>query len=179
MTVKVEMIEDLLNEIWMPVVGFEGLYEVSDQGRVKSLFTKKERIIKPFTNNSGYLRVNLHKKGQKPKKFYVHRLVALSFIPNPLNKPEANHQNGNTLDNRLENLNWMTSKENTAHAIELGLFKLNNKPVIATNLDTLERLEFKSMTEAANQLGVHIANLHKVLKGKRNQTNGWMFQRVI
>lgn len=100
-------------EIWKDIEGYEGLYQVSDQGRVKSLQYGKERILKPGLSKYGYLSVTLYKDGNK-KIYRVNRLVALAFIPNddPEHKTQCNHINELTTDNRAVNLNWMTPKEN-------------------------------------------------------------------
>ena len=103
-------------EIWKDVKGYEGEYLVSNMGRVKSIKKKfgtlhQETILKPATIWTGYLRVGLV-KDKKSKSIFVHRLVAQEFIPNPENKPIINHINGDRTDNRVENLEWCTQKEN-------------------------------------------------------------------
>ena len=101
-------------EIWKPIKDFEGYYEVSSLGRVKSLNyrgTGKEKVLKNIEEYKGYLIVNLTKNG-KQKSFYVHRLVAEAFIPNPDNLPCIDHINTIKNDNRVENLRWVTYKEN-------------------------------------------------------------------
>ncbi|CAG7648117.1 NUMOD4 domain-containing protein [Paenibacillus allorhizosphaerae] len=89
--------EDLQGEAWLPVTNYEGIYEVSNHGRIKSLsnsISRKEKILRQQLRN-GYMSVELSKKDQKAKKFFVHRLVAIAFIPNPENKEQCNHENGN------------------------------------------------------------------------------------
>ena len=105
-------------EEWRPIKGYEGLYEVSNLGRVKSLERydtlgrkKKERILRGRCNKHGYLSVNLYKNGIE-KDFFIHRLVAEAFIPNSNNLPEVDHINTIKDDNRVENLRWATIKEN-------------------------------------------------------------------
>jgi hypothetical protein len=116
-----------MEEIWKDIEGYEGLYQVSNLGRIKSLpkmvsgnHYRGERII--GSSSGFYNRVCLY-KNNKAKSIRIHRLVAKAFIPNLENKPEINHVNGNRLDNRVENLEWATPKENMRHAFDTGLNK--------------------------------------------------------
>jgi hypothetical protein len=108
-------------EVWLPVAGFEGFYEVSDFGRVRVLNSKqggmkiKKFILKPCPLIHGYLGVNLY-KNKKKKLCKIHRLVALSFLPNIDNKKLVNHKNGDKTNNAVQNLEWSTVSENTKHA---------------------------------------------------------------
>lgn len=102
------------NEVWKPVEGYEGLYEVSNLGRVRSLnfnHTGQIRVFKPTTDSYGYLHVGLYKNG-KPKTFKVHRLVASAFIENPGNLEQVNHKDEDKTNNRVENLEWCDSRYN-------------------------------------------------------------------
>lgn len=101
-------------EIWKDIKGYEGLYQVSNKGRVKSLKynkTKKEKVLKSSTNNAGYLSVELWKYGER-KKCYIHRLVATAFIDNQENNLEINHKDENPENNSIENLEWCNRKYN-------------------------------------------------------------------
>lgn len=105
---------DMEGEVWKDVAGFEGLYSISNMGRVKSqgnFEARKTKMLKPQLLNTGYLIVKLSKQG-KVFQFLVHRLVAEAFVPNPENKPEVNHLNELKNDNRACNLAWVTRKEN-------------------------------------------------------------------
>ena len=117
------------NEIWKDIKGYEGLYQVSNLGRIKSLerksktkgnveYIKKEKVLKERFSN-GYVSVILYKNGTK-KNFRVHRLVAKAFLVNPKNLPQINHINFNRSDNRIENLEWVTAKENIQHNFKNG-----------------------------------------------------------
>lgn len=104
-------------ERWKEIDGYNGVYFVSDQGRVMSKF-RGERILKPSINNAGYLKINLGRHNSLD----IHRLVAKEFLPNHGNKRDVNHKNGNKLDNRVENLEWITNKDNQLH----GFYKLGH-----------------------------------------------------
>lgn len=103
-------------EIWRPIEGYEGLYEISNLGKIKSNFRQGSTtdFLKISNNGNGYMMVRLCKNG-KAKKYYLHRLLAQTFIDNPEDKPQVNHINENRSDNRLENLEWVTQKENNNH----------------------------------------------------------------
>lgn len=121
-------------ELWKPVVGYEGCYEVSNIGRVRRLsgilykknrfnpkgFKWKGRILRPISDKRGYFHVDLSMNNIR-KKHSVHQLVARAFIPNPLNREIINHINAKPGDNRVENLEWSTPKENKIHAVMMGL----------------------------------------------------------
>jgi hypothetical protein len=104
-------------EIWKDVVGYESIYEISNFGNVKSFKYGKEKIRKLRNDKDGYLLINLC-KDKKVKTFKIHRLVAQAFIPNPDNKPQINHIDGNKSNNKVDNLEWVTNKENSKHAVE-------------------------------------------------------------
>ena len=111
-----------IKEVGKPIPDFEKFYEVSNLGRVSNY----RKVMRPFINNSGYEVVDLRVNGTRTKKL-VHRLVAQAFIPNPNNKCEVNHIDGNKLNNSVDNLEWVTSSENKQHAINSGL-KVYNLP---------------------------------------------------
>ncbi len=123
-----------MNEQWRNIKGFEGLYQVSNLGNVKSLkrfnrtskiysslgYYRKEKILKPSKDAAGYLKIDLCKNGKR-KNYLIHRLVAETFIPNPENKLQVNHKDGNKSNNFVDNLEWATPKENIIHAVVNGL----------------------------------------------------------
>lgn len=105
------------NEQWKDVVGYEGLYQVSTFGRIKSIKNSREKIlVKRKSGSIKYYTICLC-KNNKPKYYLIHRLVASAFIPNiDINKDQVNHKNGNKLDNRMDNLEWVTNLENRKHS---------------------------------------------------------------
>ena len=108
------------NEVWKDIDGYEGLYQVSNLGRVKSL--KNKKILKYSKNYKGYCQINLYKNGKR-KKYCIHRLVALGYVNNILNKEQVNHIDGNKENNCVYNLEWVTCSENNKHAYKIGLNK--------------------------------------------------------
>lgn len=123
--------DELIDERWMKVIGWEGLYLISDFGRVASYLRPGNHIIKFFDlphllklskNSRGYYRFAIGKDG-KFKTREVHRLVATHYIDNPKNKPCVNHKDGNKLNNHYSNLEWATHSENNQHAHDIGLNK--------------------------------------------------------
>lgn len=117
------------DEIYLPVVGYEGSYEVSNLGNVKALRGHKrgERVLKTYLSRHGYLLVHPCTNGVSRGK-RVHRLVAEAFIPNPDNLPQVNHINGIKTDNSVGNLEWVTASENMTHAVSLGLISRKRLP---------------------------------------------------
>ena len=172
-----------MEEIWRDIEGYEGLYQVSNLGRVKALkktiikriykYNLKERIKKHMPSPVGYCMVSLTKNSEERKQT-VHRLVACAFIPNPENKPQVNHINGTKSDNRVENLEWCTSQENNIHAVKTGLkvySEKSGKPKRKIKcLDTGEI--FESINDAHRKSGLHRKTLWLCCQGKQNKTGG-------
>lgn len=155
------------NEIWKDVKGYEGLYQVSNLGRVKSLDydgSKKERIMSPY-NVHGYSRVRLF-NDKKRVSTSVHRLVAGAFISNPENKPFVNHIDGNKSNNKIENLEWCNNSENLIHAYRVLKFKASGgRPKKRVkNLDTGR--VFSSVKEASVLTGVNRTSIISCCNGR-------------
>lgn len=157
-------------EIWKDITGYEGKYQVSSFGRVKSLEyhnakgIKRCGILQPATDNSGYHRCALSKNNIL-KTYKVHRLVAIAFIPNPDNLPQINHKDGNKKNNNVENLEWCDNSHNQKHAYRLGLnppHQGHKVKVALVNKITGERKDFDMVTDASNYLG------YKSLEGFRH-----------
>ncbi len=127
-------------EMWTSVNGFP-LYMVSSMGRIRSL--RNGRILKGGLDSDGYRTVLLYPETGKRKNVRWHRLVAEHFIPNPENKPQVNHKDGNKDNNQVDNLEWVTAQENVRHSHDTGLsdFSFNNKPVAKIDVRTGEVLK--------------------------------------
>ena len=173
------------NEEWRDVAGYEGLYQVSDQGRVKSLERKgrkSERILKPGVVGGGYLMVVLC-AGGKQKMHKVHRLVCQSFHENPENKPEVNHINEDKTDNRACNLEWSTAKENCNHGtrnerMAKGIAKALSKPVGQyTRGGELVKI-WSSAIEVQRQAGFSQGNVSAVARGEHKQAYGFIWKYI-
>ena len=174
-------------EWWKYVVGYENLYMVSNFGNVKSVdhYVKsrggvrlvKGRIIKQTLAGGGYYCVSLC-KDNVVKTHSVHRLVAQAFIPNPENKQCINHLNKDRTDNRIENLEWCTHKENNDwldHNELISVKMTNNsktsKPVLQFTLDGQFVAEYPSSMEAERQTGINHSNICQSCKGNKNYTH--------
>ena len=161
-------------ELWKDIKGYEGLYQVSNLGRVKRVTTGG--ILKGRQNPHGYLLVTLSKNNIKSTKT-IHRLVAEAFIPKTENNPQANHIDEDKTNNKVSNLEWVTAKENINHGTRSErAAKTKSIPIIATNLTTDESQEFNSTKECARQLSLDPGNITKVLKGKCKTLGGYTFE---
>ncbi len=111
----------ICDEVWKEIPGYEGVYEVSNYGRVRSNarkvwnYTKQGRILKPHRKENGYMQITLCGRSKYEKHAYIHRLVAEAFIPNPNNLPQVNHKDFDKANNCVENLEWVTAAENHLH----------------------------------------------------------------
>lgn len=172
----------MTEEIWKDIAGYEGLYKVSNLGRVKSLNylrkgIEKERI--PNKNNSGYLIVGLHKDG-KIKTFLIHRLVAEAFIENVNDLPQVNHIDENKLNNSVENLEWCSAKYNSnygEHNYNLRNTMSSKVPnILQYTLDGKFLNEYVSGRDAERKTGISHGGILKCCQGKYRTWKGYIWK---
>lgn len=179
-------------EQWKPIQGYEGLYEVSNKGRVKSLgnggknqYSNKEIYKVPIKLSNGYLRVNLCKDG-KIKSYLVHRLVANAFIPNPDNLEQVNHKDENKHNNNVENLCWCSAKENSNYGTrnERISSSLTNHEKFSTiikcfNLETNKITYYSSIHEASRYFKVNPSIIwQSMYKSKTPYHKRYIFEEI-
>ncbi|WP_080410166.1 NUMOD4 motif-containing HNH endonuclease [Burkholderia ubonensis] len=184
-----------MDETWKPIPGFEGAYEVSDLGRVRSLPRKDSRgrpwpgrVLKPFrAGKKGYVAVSLS-DGPRTQRRKVHQLVAEAFLPEKPLDHMPNHRNGDKTNNAKLNLEWMTASENSKHAYETlgrkgggghkGKFGANHhasRAVIGTQTQTGVQKRWASVKEAAEELGVCYSNVSRCCAWCQSHSKGWAF----
>ena len=149
-------------------------YAISNYGNIKNI--KNNKILKPHKNTNGYMEYTFCQNKIKAT-FRIHRLVGIYFIDNPQNKPYINHIDGDKTNNNVSNLEWCSAKENDNHARETGL-KNQEKPILAINVETKEKIPFKSIREAGRFLKINSGTIIKVLKGKRQKTHNYTFEYI-
>lgn len=182
-------------EEWRDIKDWEGLYQVSNMGRVRSLgknfirsdskpYTRPPRILKQLTYKNGYMKVELTKRGFA-KRYYVHRLVAQAFIPNPDNLPEVNHKDENSSNNVSENLEWCSHKYNSNYGTRAERIKKTLKlihksvPVEMYDKDGRFIRRFDSIQEASKELHIYGSSITECCRHKRRKTAGgyiWRYE---
>lgn len=182
------------NEIWKPIKGYEGIYEVSNLGRIKSLNynrSGKEKILKPALSHNGYLIVTLSKNG-KTKRFRVNRLVVETFIPDKsnfklmpdedrnnidLDNLKVNHIDENIKNNNIENLEWCTAKYNANYGERnFKIVKHIKKSIYQYDLNNKFINEYESITQASKETHIPISSISACCVGQRKKTNGYIFK---
>lgn len=158
-------------EKWKDIKGLEGYYAISNLGRVMN--TRTQTIKTPSKKRTGYWKVQLSVKGVT-SMHSIHRLVALHFIPNPLNLPQVDHLKGKD-DNRAKSLRWCTAKENTQSHHRSRETPINAKGVYVYNLDNELLGWYITQAAAAEALGIHRVGVIRCLTGKRSSCKGYKF----
>ena len=170
-------------EIWKDIEGFEGKYQISNMGRVKSLeridnnnHPVKEKIMKSVKDSGGYLQVKLYKDG-KYKSYLIHRLVASAFIPNPNNFFEVNHIDENKTDNRVDNLEWCDSKYNMNYGTRTKRASAScRKTILQFTKDGKLVRKWDSATQVERELGFHNSGICMCCKGKQKTCGGYRWK---
>lgn len=159
------------SEVWKDILGYDGRYQVSNKGNVRSVGRKDSigrkcggRMLKPRYDKDGYLRVTLCKNGKQKTRF-IHSLVAGAFVPNPNGLPQVNHRDEVKDNNNVENLEWCTSKYNNSYGTRIErVTKARSKKVKATNIKTNEVITFNSTVEAGRK-GHDCGGISKACRG--------------
>ena len=183
-----------MTEVWKDIEGFEGLYQVSNLGNVKSLryrgVTGWEKNLVPKINNSGRLWVELLKDGTR-KCFLIHRLVGFAFIPNPLNLPQINHMDENPKNNCVDNLEWCTQEYNIKYFMERHPSHTSNrkstgrynrkleKPVNQIDREGNIVKQWADARTVVNEMGFNQWSITQCCDGKRKTAYGFRWQYAI
>ena len=173
-------------EEWRDITGYEGYYQVSSEGRVKSLERKnsqgrtvKERILKGTQDKDGYLKIGLYGSTGKQKWFQVHRIVGEAFIQNPDENPQINHINEIKTDNRACNLEWCTCKQNINHGSRNErVAKALGKPIGQYKLDGQLIKVWPSTAMVERQTGFGQGYVSAVARGKYKQAYGYIWKYI-
>lgn len=177
-----------MKEIWKDITGYEGLYQVSNYGKVKSLkrtinlknckYSKKENILKTYTNR-GYIQIGLCKNGKRVTK-KVHRIVAETFTANPYNNPCVNHIDGNKENNCVKNLEWCNYKENSIHYVKNfskdRYSKIKSKKVYQYDINNTFIREWKSVKEIHKELNISKSSIYMCCLNKINSAGGFIWK---
>lgn len=175
-----------MQEIWKDILEYEGLYQISNLGRVKSLprkgVFKQEKILKLERTKKGYLRINLSKNNVS-KKYLVHKLVANSFISNPYNFPQVNHKDGNKQNNFVDNLEFVTQEQNMQHAFNKGLIQrkkgkenLKSKKVNQYDLNGKFIKLWYCIRDIERELGLKNYNITACCQNRRKTCGGYIWK---
>ena len=176
-------------EIWKDIKGYEGIYQISNLGNIKSLdhYIRQRnnnyklyhgKTLKPYMTSTGYYKIDLH-NGKKRKIMLIHRLIANAFIPNPDDLPEVNHIDGNKTNNNIDNLEWCTRSDNIKHSYKnkLHIHCPKNKPVKQININTGQIINtYKSINDAARCLDLRHESISACAKGVTNSYGGYKWE---
>lgn len=182
-----------MEEVWKAIPGYEGFYEVSNTGKVRSIYRYK-RVLKPMIGRAGYERVDLFKNKDR-KQFSVHRLVAMAFIENPEGKPMVNHKDESRRNNYADNLEWVTHIENCRYGTAIqrrcantkyrarkidrtNQIKATSKPVMQFAKDGSFIRKWQSASECHRETGITVSSIRRAATGERKTAGGYIFKEV-
>ena len=176
-----------MQEVWKDIKGYEGLYQVSNLGNIKS--SSSSQNLNPSLHSGGYLKIELYKNG-KGKYFYVHRIVAEAFIRNQEAKAQVNHIDGNKKHNSVDNLEWATPSENISHAFKIGLLqspmkgKYGNLNPLSKKIDqyTVDGIfinTWDSISDVVRHFDCARTSIYRCLRGKTKTSMGYVWKYHI
>ena len=171
----------MIEEQWLDISGYEGLYQISNFGRVKSFYFKSPRILKPH-KVKGYSNVELY-KNKKKKQFYIHRLVMENFCPiENMNVLDVNHKDEDKSNNHISNLEWMTHKDNLNYGSRAEKARMKMQGKNSSRSKKVRCIEkdviYEALREAERQLGIPATNISKACKGKIKTAGGYHWEYV-
>lgn len=171
----------MIEEQWLDIPGYEGLYQISNFGRVKSFYFKNPRILKPH-KVKGYSNVELY-KNKKKKQFYIHRLVMENFCPiENMNILDVNHKDEDKSNNHISNLEWMTHKDNLNYGSRAEKARMKMQGKNSSRSKKVRCIEkdviYEALREAERQLGIPATNISKACKGKIKTAGGYHWEYV-
>jgi len=168
-----------MEEIWEDVQDYIGLYEISSEGRVRSVRNNKDVILNTIISRYGYIKVRLSKNTIK-KEHFVHRLIAIAFIPNPFNYPYIDHIDTIRTNNSVTNLKWVTSKQNSNNPLTLQHLRNNahSKSVCQKDIDGNIINIFPSILECSRQTGFNNAWIGQCCNGHITQFKGYIWEFI-
>lgn len=172
-----------MNEVWKDIDGFNGLYQISSHGRIKSFrkgkrfHSQEEYLLSPTITDNGYESVTLYLAPKNRHKFLVHRLVALTFIPNPNNYSSVNHKDENKRNNHVDNLEWCTISYNNAYGTARIRQRLTvGHPVQQLTLDGFPLAIYNSSGIASELLGIPKEGIKSCCAGKIESSYGYIWK---
>lgn len=169
-------------EEWKDIPGYKGLYQVSNTGRVRSHYSGTWKIMEQSTRKGGYKKLFLRKNKER-KSFFIHRLVATAFIPNPDNLPFVNHKDENPSNNKVENLEWCTHLYNMTYGTcqeRARATHLERTPsILMYDKEGILKATFNSVVEAEKETGIPHSNIIACCKGRLKTAKGYVWRYSI
>lgn len=166
-----------MNEIWKDIKGYEGKYQISNLGNIKSFRKQSPYLLKPSLSDNGYYQVTLYQENTNRKKFLVHRLVAEHFLPNPNRYPCVNHKDEDKLNNCSDNLEWCTYQYNNAYGTaKLRAIETKGKRVNQYSVDGIWIASYLSIGTASKLLNISTTSIKDCCNGKNEFAHGYKWR---